>query len=129
MRAFRISLCAAVLAIALPAHADWLLYSFATRVVAGQPFTSSLLRDASAADEPLPERLKLIAESGERLLSLDLAPAGQTAGSAIRRDFVGDWPVVHAADPRHLREASNLVTAYLSWHLERGLRSMAYVER
>ena len=43
--------------------------------------------------------------------------------------LVGDWPVVHAADPRHLREASNLVTAYLSWHLERGLRSMAYVER
>ncbi len=27
------------------------------------------------------------------------------------------------------REASTLVAAYLSWHLERGLRSMAYVER
>ena len=43
--------------------------------------------------------------------------------------LVGDWPVVHAADARHLREASTLVSAYLSWHLERGLRSMAYVER
>jgi DNA repair protein RecO (recombination protein O) len=43
--------------------------------------------------------------------------------------LVGDWPVVHAADPRHLREASGLVSAYLAWHLERGLRSMAYVER
>ena len=43
--------------------------------------------------------------------------------------LVGDWPVVHAADPRHLREASTLVSAYLAWHLERGLRSMAYVER
>ena len=43
--------------------------------------------------------------------------------------LVGDWPVVHAADPRHLREASNLVAAYLSWHLERGLRSMAHLER
>ncbi len=43
--------------------------------------------------------------------------------------LVGDWPVVHGADPRPLREASTLVSAYLSWHLERGLRSMAYVER
>ena len=41
----------------------------------------------------------------------------------------GDWPMVHAAEPRHLREASGLVAAYLAWHLERGLRSLAYVER
>ncbi|WP_435747140.1 DNA repair protein RecO [Nocardioides sp. SYSU DS0663] len=43
--------------------------------------------------------------------------------------LAGDWPVVESADPRHLREASGLVTAYLQWHLERGLRSMEYVER
>jgi DNA repair protein RecO (recombination protein O) len=43
--------------------------------------------------------------------------------------LAGDWPVVHAADPRHLREASGLVSAYLAWHLERGLRSLEYVER
>ncbi len=43
--------------------------------------------------------------------------------------LAGDWPVVHAADPRHLREATGLVAAYLHWHLERGLRSLAYVER
>ena len=43
--------------------------------------------------------------------------------------LTGDWPVVHAAEPRHLREATGLVAAYLQWHLERGLRSMAYVER
>jgi DNA repair protein RecO (recombination protein O) len=43
--------------------------------------------------------------------------------------LTGDWACVGAADPRHLREASTLVAAYLSWHLERGLRSMAYVER
>ena len=35
----------------------------------------------------------------------------------------------HAAEPRHLKEASGLVAAYLAWHLERGLRSLAYVER
>ena len=43
--------------------------------------------------------------------------------------LAGDWPVVDAAEPRHLREATGLVAAYLQWHLERGLRSLAYVER
>jgi DNA repair protein RecO (recombination protein O) len=43
--------------------------------------------------------------------------------------LAGDWPVVGAAEPRHLREATGLVAAYLQWHLERGLRSLAYVER
>jgi len=31
----------------------------------------------------------------------------------------GDWDVVEASDPRHRREATTLVAAYLSWHLER----------
>jgi DNA repair protein RecO (recombination protein O) len=41
----------------------------------------------------------------------------------------GDWPVVDGAEPRHLREASGVVAAYLAWHLERSLRSLAHVER
>jgi DNA repair protein RecO (recombination protein O) len=43
--------------------------------------------------------------------------------------LAGDWPHLEAADPRSLKEASGLVAAYLSWHLERALRSMEYVER
>jgi DNA repair protein RecO (recombination protein O) len=43
--------------------------------------------------------------------------------------LAGDWPVVEAAEPRHLKEASGVVAAYLAWHLERGLRSFAYLER
>ncbi|MBB6629378.1 DNA repair protein RecO [Nocardioides sp. KIGAM211] len=43
--------------------------------------------------------------------------------------LAGDWPVVEATDARSLKEASTLVSAYLAWHLERALRSMAYVER
>ena len=43
--------------------------------------------------------------------------------------LAGDWEIVGVADPRALREASGLVSAYLHWHLERGLRSMEYVER
>ena len=43
--------------------------------------------------------------------------------------LAGDWPIVATADPRHLREASGLVAAFLHWHLERGLRSLEHVER
>jgi DNA repair protein RecO (recombination protein O) len=43
--------------------------------------------------------------------------------------LAGEWHVVEAADPRHLREAGTLVSAYLAWHLERSLRSLPYVER
>ena len=41
----------------------------------------------------------------------------------------GDWDVVASTTERSRREASGLVAAYLAWHLERGLRSLAYVER
>lgn len=56
------------------------------------------------------------------------SPAPETV-VALGALLAGDWPVVEAADPRHLKEASTLVSAYLAWHLERALRSIAYVER
>jgi DNA repair protein RecO (recombination protein O) len=40
--------------------------------------------------------------------------------------LAGDWPAVDGAADRHRREARGLVSAYLSWHLERGLRSLPY---
>jgi len=43
--------------------------------------------------------------------------------------LAGDWVTVAAAESRHLREASGMVAAFLHWHLERGLRSLEYVER
>jgi len=43
--------------------------------------------------------------------------------------LAGDWAAVEAADPRTRKAASGLVSAYLAWHLERGLRSIEYVER
>jgi DNA repair protein RecO (recombination protein O) len=55
-------------------------------------------------------------------------PAAETI-TLLGALLAGDWPAVDAADPRHLREASGLVAAFLAWHLERGLRSLAYVER
>lgn len=38
--------------------------------------------------------------------------------------LAGDWAVVDVAEQRHRREARSLVTAYLGWHLEHGLRSL-----
>jgi DNA repair protein RecO (recombination protein O) len=56
------------------------------------------------------------------------SPAPETV-TLLGALLAGDWPAVEAADPRHLKEASGLVSAFLAWHVERGLRSMAYVER
>lgn len=55
-------------------------------------------------------------------------PAAETVG-LLGALLTGDWPVVHASEPRARREATGLVAAYLQWHLERGLRSLEYVER
>lgn len=41
----------------------------------------------------------------------------------------GDWATAMQADDRSRREASSMVGTYLSWHLERGLRSLGHVDR
>jgi DNA repair protein RecO (recombination protein O) len=56
------------------------------------------------------------------------SPAPETVG-LLGALLAGDWGVVDGAEPRHLKEASGLVSAFVAWHLERGLRSLAYVER
>ncbi|WP_203338125.1 DNA repair protein RecO [Nocardioides limicola] len=43
--------------------------------------------------------------------------------------LTGEWATVESGDVRHRREASGMVTAYLQWHLERGLRSLPLVDR
>lgn len=58
--------------------------------------------------------------------SATVTPETLTLLSAL---LTGDWEAVALADGRAARDASGLVAAYLTWHIERGLRSMAYVER
>jgi DNA repair protein RecO (recombination protein O) len=62
----------------------------------------------------------------------------RVAGSAAPSPFTvtllagllsGDWTTVGTSDDRSRREASSIVSAYLSWHLERGLRSLSHVDR
>ena len=43
--------------------------------------------------------------------------------------LAGEWPVIEASETRHRREATGMVAAYLQWHLERGLKSLAHVDR
>jgi DNA repair protein RecO (recombination protein O) len=43
--------------------------------------------------------------------------------------LAGEWAVADPSALRHRREATGLVSAYLQWHLERGLRSLPHVER
>ncbi len=67
-----------------------------------------------------------------------LCPACRTPGSAtpalatlelLAALIGGDWATADASATRHRREGSGLVTAYLQWHLERGVRSLRLVER
>ncbi len=41
----------------------------------------------------------------------------------------GDWDRVERTEGRVRKEATTLVSAYLAWHLERGLKSLPYVDR
>jgi len=43
--------------------------------------------------------------------------------------LTGDWDTAMASTERSRRESAGLVAAYLSWHLERGLRSLTHVDR
>jgi DNA repair protein RecO (recombination protein O) len=43
--------------------------------------------------------------------------------------LAGDWGLVESSEPRHRKEATGMVAAYLQWHLERGLKSLAHVDR
>lgn len=61
-------------------------------------------------------------------------PAGAAAPAPETFVFLGallsgDWAAAEAAPPASWREGSGLVSAYLQWHLERGVRSLKLVER
>ena len=57
-----------------------------------------------------------------------VSPAPETL-ALMAALLTGDWTAAGASDARHQREASGLTSAYLQWHLERGLRSLPLVDR
>lgn len=56
------------------------------------------------------------------------SPAADTVALMVAL-LRGDWAHADASEPRHRREASGLVAAYLQWHLEHGIRSLRLVAR
>ena len=56
------------------------------------------------------------------------APAPETF-ALLAALLSGDWELADESDPRHRRQGSGMVAAFLQWHVERGLRSLRLVER
>ncbi len=111
---------------------------------AGQVLDSYLLRSLSVAgyapsfdtcarcDAPGPHRWFNPSAGGVLCSTCRLPGSANPAAETVRllgALLAGDWAVVAATEPRHLREATGLVAAYVQWHLERGLRSLAHVPR
>lgn len=110
----------------------------------GQVLDSYLLRSLAVAGyapsfehcarcgDPGPHRWFSPAGGGVLCVDCRLPGSASPAAETVRllgALLAGDWEAVAATDQRHLREASGLVAAYVAWHLERGLRSLQYVER
>lgn len=90
------------------------------------------LHDCARCGAPGPHRAFAVAAGGA------VCPSCRPPGSAspapatlelLAALLAGDWPAADASDPRHRREGSGLVAAYLQWHLERGIRALRLVER
>lgn len=58
--------------------------------------------------------------------SVDLDPGAMALLGAL---LSGDWAAADASTERERAQASGVVSAYLTWHLERRLRSLSLVER
>ncbi len=56
------------------------------------------------------------------------SPAPETV-TLLGALLAGDWVTAQAVEVRFRKPASGVVSAYLQWHLERGLRSLVHVER
>ncbi len=111
---------------------------------AGQVLDSYLLRSLAIAgyapsfdecarcDAPGPHRWFNASAGGILCVACRLPgsanPAAETV-ALLGALLAGDWVTVAATEPRHLREATGLVAAYVQWHLERGIRSLAHVPR
>ncbi len=72
--------------------------------------------------------------SGGGIVCTRCRPPGSAAPSAATVALLGallsgDWALADASDVRERREASGLVAAFLQWHIERGLRSLPFVDR
>jgi DNA repair protein RecO (recombination protein O) len=107
------------------------LDAFLLRAMAVSGYEPALMR-CGRCGEVGPHRWFSIAGGGSTCSDCH-EPGAATVGAPTLDLMValleGDWETADAAEPRARREASGLVSAYLQWHLERGLRSLPLVER
>jgi DNA repair protein RecO (recombination protein O) len=107
------------------------LDAFLLRAMAVSGYEPALMR-CGRCGEVGPHRWFNIAGGGSTCS--DCHEPGEATVGALTLELMvalleGDWETADAAEPRARREASGLVSAYLQWHLERGLRSLPLVER
>jgi DNA repair protein RecO (recombination protein O) len=114
------------------AHAPTLvLDAFILRALAIAGYEPAL-EACARCGEPGPHRFFAVAMGG--FVCGEHRPPGAAtvspaAGQVLVALMSGDWPVADAAEPKVQREVSGIVSAYLQWQLERGLRSLPLVER
>jgi DNA repair protein RecO (recombination protein O) len=133
-----------------PALQEFNLVVGALKVLAEKRYDSSLILDAfllrslaiggyapsmtncSRCEKEGPHRYFSLVGGGS--VCLDCRPSASATPAVetlkLMGDLLsGDWESASASELRNRREANGLITAYLHWHLERGLRSMPMVER
>lgn len=113
-------------------HAPHLvLDAFLLRSLAVNGYAPSFT-DCAKCGMPGPNRFFSVASGGT--VCADCRVPGSVVPSPQALELLGalltgDWATADACEARHVREGSGLVSAYLHWHLERGLRSLRYVEK
>ncbi len=90
------------------------------------------LNECARCGQPGPHRAFSVPAGGA--VCAECRPAGSATPDAESVALLvallsGDWSTAEASGPAARREASGLVAAHLQWHLERGLRSLPFVER
>lgn len=88
--------------------------------------------DCARCGAPGPHRAFHIGAGG--MVCSTCRPPGSAAPSPEAVQLLGallsaDWEQAEASEERARKESSGIVAAYTQWHLERGLRSMPFVQR
>ena len=119
-------------ALAEQAHPTSLIVdSYLLRALSLAGWTPSV-RDCAQTGETGPHRHFVPALGG--VVSSSIAPPGSATFSAEAANLLdallrGDWPLAVASDESTRREASALVSSFVQFHLERGLRALSEVAR
>lgn len=114
------------------AHAPGLILdAFLLRSLAMGGYAPSF-EDCAKCGLPGPNRFFSVASGGTVCADCRVPGSVVPSTEALRllaALLSGDWETADATEARHVREGSGIVSAYLHWHLERGLRSLRYVGR